>query len=46
MPYSKGKSDKSREKNVEQFIQEGKDPKQAVAMAYAIQRRAKKLKRD
>ena len=35
MPLSKGKSEKSFEKNIKTEIKAGKPPKQAVAIAYA-----------
>jgi hypothetical protein len=41
MPLAKGASDKAREKNVKTEIKAGKPPAQAVAIAYAEQRRAK-----
>lgn len=41
MPLSKGKSDKAREKNIATEIQDGKPLKQAVAIGYSEQRRAK-----
>lgn len=42
MPLNKGKSKKAREENIKREIASGKPPKQAVAIAYAVQRRAKK----
>lgn len=45
MPLSKGKSNKAREQNVKREIAAGKDPKQAVAIAYSEQRKARKGKR-
>jgi len=39
MPLSEGKSKKSFEKNIKTEIKHGKDPKQAVAIAYAVKRR-------
>jgi len=44
MPLSKGKSKKSLQKNISTEIKAGKDPKQAVAIAYSVQRKAKKKK--
>lgn len=44
MPLSKGTSNKSRESNVKREIAAGKSPKQAVAIAYAEQRRNKAKK--
>jgi len=44
MPLSKGKSKKSLQKNISTEIKTGKDPKQAVAIAYSVQRKAKKKK--
>lgn len=40
MPLIKGKSKQAREKNIKTEIAAGKDPKQAVAIGYAVQRRA------
>jgi hypothetical protein len=42
MPLIKGRSNKSRSKNIATEIKSGKDPKQAAAIAYSIQREAKK----
>lgn len=42
MPLSKGKSNDTREKNIKTEIKAGRDPKQAEAIAYSIQRKAKK----
>jgi hypothetical protein len=44
MPLIKSKSDKAREKNIATEIKAGKQTKQAVAIGYAIQRRAKDKK--
>jgi len=44
MPLIKGKSDKSREANVQREIEAGKDPKQAAAIAYSVQREARQAK--
>lgn len=40
MPLIEGKSDKSREANIEREISAGKSPAQAEAIGYAVQRRA------
>jgi len=40
MPLIHGKSKKARDKNIEREIAAGKDPKQAIAIAYSIQRQA------
>jgi hypothetical protein len=40
MPLIKSKSTKARSENVKREIAAGKPPKQAVAIAYAVQRRA------
>jgi Domain of unknown function (DUF6321) len=42
MPLTKSKSEKAFKKNISTEIHEGKPPKQAVAIAYSIQRSAKK----
>lgn len=42
MPLKKGSSNKTREENIKREIAAGKDPKQAVAIGYSEQRRAKK----
>lgn len=42
MPLIKSKSNKARSSNIEELVESGRDPKQAVAIAYAVQRRAKK----
>jgi hypothetical protein len=39
MPLIQGKSKKSLEKNIKTEIEAGRDPKQAVAIAYAVKRR-------
>jgi hypothetical protein len=44
MPLVKGKSEKSFKKNVETEMHEGKPLKQSLAIAYDVQRRAKKKK--
>lgn len=38
MPLSKGTSNEARQENVEREIAAGKEPKQAVAIAYSQQR--------
>lgn len=40
MPLVKSKSKAAREKNIATEIASGKDPKQAVAIGYSVQRRA------
>lgn len=45
MPLSKSTSDKARSENIKREIDSGKDPKQAVAIAYSVQREAKKDKK-
>lgn len=40
MPLIEGKSDKARSENIATEIEAGKDPKQAVAIAYSVQRKA------
>ena len=40
MPLVKSKSIKAREANIKREIAAGKPPKQAVAIGYAVQRRA------
>lgn len=45
MPLVIGPSKKAREENIRREIAAGRDPKQAVAIGYAEQRRAKKKKR-
>lgn len=40
MPLIQGKSDKSRSENIQREIEAGKDPKQAAAIAYSVQRKA------
>jgi hypothetical protein len=42
MPLSHGKSDEARSKNIKTEIGAGKSPAQAAAIAYSIQREAKK----
>jgi len=41
MPLIQGKSNKARSENIKREIQAGRDPKQAAAIAYATQRKAK-----
>lgn len=41
MPLKEGKSDKTRDENIGKEIAAGKDPKQAAAIAYSVQREAK-----
>jgi hypothetical protein len=45
MPLKKGKSDKVREENIRTEIRAGKPIKQAIAVGYSEQRRAKGKKR-
>jgi len=42
MPTIQSPSKKAREENIRREIASGRDPRQAVAIGYAIQRRAKK----
>ena len=42
MPLIKSKSDKAFKENVKKEIKAGKPQKQAVAIAYSVQRQAKK----
>ena len=44
MPLIKSGSKEARQKNIEKEIAAGKDPKQAVAIGYSVQREAKKDK--
>lgn len=44
MPLSTGTSEKARQENIEKEIAAGKDPKQAVAIAYAQQRKNRAAK--
>ena len=46
MPLIKSTSKKARQKNIETEISAGKDPRQAVAIGYSIQREAEKKKRS
>lgn len=45
MPLVKGKSKKTLQKNIAAEIRAGKDPKQAAAIAYSVQRKAKSTKK-
>jgi hypothetical protein len=45
MPLIKNATKKAREANIASEIAAGKPPKQAVAIGYAVQRRAKRAKR-
>jgi hypothetical protein len=45
MPLKKGTSDKTRNANIRTEIHSGKPVKQAVAIGYALQRQAIKVKR-
>lgn len=44
MPLIQGKSDKARSENIQREIEAGKDPKQAAAIAYSVQREARHAK--
>lgn len=44
MPLRKGTLNKTREENIEEMIESGKDPKQAQAAAYEQQRRSRREK--
>jgi hypothetical protein len=44
MPLIQGKSEKTLGKNIGKEIGAGKDPKQAAAIAYSVQRKAKDAK--
>ena len=46
MPLGKGRSKKARQANIDKLIAEGKEPKQAVAIAYSVQEQARKKKRS
>jgi len=43
MPLIKSHTDEARQKNIEEMIKAGHEPKQAVAAAYANQRKYKKM---
>lgn len=45
MPLIKSASKKAQKKNIETEILSGKKPKQAVAISYAVKRKAKKDKK-
>lgn len=45
MPLKKGSSNKTRNTNIKTEIKAGKNPKQAVAIGYAAQRKAKAKKK-
>jgi hypothetical protein len=45
MPLKHGSSKEARAENVKTEVAAGKPPKQAVAIAYSVARRAKKRKR-
>lgn len=45
MPLKKGVSDNTREANIKKEIAAGKPPKQAVAIAYSVQKEAKKTQK-
>jgi hypothetical protein len=45
MPLKKSKSKSALQENIKTEIKSGKDPKQAVAIAYSVQRQAKKGKK-
>lgn len=42
MPLIKSSSKKARQENIRREIKSGREPKQAVAIAYSVQRDAKK----
>ena len=44
MPLVEGKSDKARSENIATEVKAGKDPKQAAAIAYSVQRKAQHAK--
>jgi hypothetical protein len=46
MPLIKGKSNAARSENIRREIDAGKPPQQAVAIGYAVQRRAASVKRS
>lgn len=45
MPLKKGRSKKTRQENIEEMIKAGHPPKQAVAAAYAQQRKSVRKKK-
>ncbi len=45
MPLKKSASNKARQANIKAEIARGRDPKQAVAIGYSVQRAARKKKR-
>jgi len=45
MPLVKSTSKKAREENIKREIEAGKEPKQAVAIGYSVQREAQKDKK-
>ena len=45
MPLIKKPTEKAKENNIATEIKAGKPPKQAVAIAYSVQREAKKKKK-
>lgn len=44
MPLSSGTSNKARSENIKTEIEAGKDPKQAAAIAYSVQRKNRSKK--
>lgn len=42
MPLIKSTSDKARQENIKREIEAGKEPRQAVAIGYSVQREAAK----
>lgn len=46
MPLIKSSSKKARQSNIRTEIDSGKDPRQAVAIGYSVQREAEKRKRQ
>jgi len=46
MPLIEGKSDKARSENIATEIKAGKDPKQAAAISYSVQRKAQHAQDD
>ena len=45
MPLKEETSDKTREQNIDKEISAGKDPQQAVAIGYSVQKEVKKKHR-